>query len=243
MTANNTKQKPNRVEDLLNAAASTAQERSIPKTPLSVGQGIYIYKVNNSENQASSVLLGFDHGKFLMFHRPILKGIPLSLAPGDRFIIKFVSKGQLVGFRSRLLGSYGTVIENTPLNVFFSSFPDEIESLDIRSVERKDVFIPARIQFREQQECKAIVLDLSRRGARILFNPPFPIKKNSKLKCSIMLPTNRNIIGQQISVKRVFRLPDGKVEIGVTFDFSEDNKSRESEHAIVQYLSLADFEK
>ena len=56
-----------------------------------------------------------------------------------------------------------------------------------------------------------------------------------------MMPTGYHVIRLPLIIRRVYKLPDKKVEIGVEFDYKRTEKGAELEERIVQYLSLSEL--
>ena len=233
--------KRKRVKNIVDATSASAQKRAIPKTPLTVGQEIFVFNANNTDSRASSTLLGYKYGEFLCFEKPASKNGPLHINVGEKFIIKFISKGEVIGFRSRLISTVGAMNKDNPIELYLAEFPEDVETLKIRSVERMDVFIPA-VCVLAGKKVKAVLLDLSRRGGRFLFKPPHPIKKGTKFTASIMMPTGYHVIDLPMEIRRIFELTGGKVEVGVEFDYSRAENGDELEERIVQYLALSELE-
>ena len=230
-----------RIQGIMDSSADTAQDRAMPDTPLAVGQSIYVFKVNKAEYQADSVLLGFKYGEFLLFERPKIKDKPLSLQVGERFVMKFISKGKLVGFRSQLIATMGAQFNNRSFNLYYAAYPANVETLNIRSAERLDVFLPALVTFRGGVQSKALMLALSPKGGRFIVRPPYQLKKGAQLKASLMMPTSANVHNVHMVVKRVFKNPSGKIEIGTVFNFAKTEKGEEAEERIQQYLAMKDI--
>lgn len=105
--------------------------------------------------------LGMKPGEFLILQMPAVPSIRERLASRCSLVVRFMSSGTVFGFEA-------AVISHTmrPVPLFFLTFPETIESLNLRQAERVDTFIEAEGVMGEHV-IKGAILDISAGGCRM----------------------------------------------------------------------------
>lgn len=115
-----------------------------------------------------SVLVGMESDEYLIIKTPMVpsdapfSSIKQKLFQGTQIIVRYIYKGTVFGFQSKLIESI-----STPVRLLFVEYPKIVENYDLRSQERTDCFLPAKIKIMDKEEHGAI-LDISEKGCRCL---------------------------------------------------------------------------
>ena len=137
-----------------------------------------------------STLVGMESDECLIIKTPMVPSnapftsIQHKLFPGIQIVARYLYKGTVFGFQSKLIKAI-----TSPLRLLFVEYPKIIENYDLRSEERTDCFLPAKIEIWNQKEHGAI-LDISERGCRCLIKalegkilPYIQIDERITLRC------------------------------------------------------------
>jgi c-di-GMP-binding flagellar brake protein YcgR len=137
-----------------------------------------------------STLIGMESDECLIIKTPMVPSdapftsIQHKLFPGIQIVVRYLYKGTVFGFQSKLIKAI-----TTPLRLLFVEYPKIIENYDLRSEERTDCFLPTKIEIKNEEEHGAI-LDISERGCRCLIKaldgkilPYIEIDERITLRC------------------------------------------------------------
>lgn len=160
-----------------------------------------------------STLVGMESKNCLIIKTPMVPSdapftsIKHKLFPGVQIVVRYLYKGTVFGFQSKLIKSI-----TSPIRLLFVEYPKIIENYDLRSEERTDCFLPAKIEIRNQEEHGAI-LDISERGCRCLIK---------ELEGNILPYTQ---IDERITLRCQFPgIKDDQVVSGTVKNFSRDKQ-------------------
>ena len=112
---------------------------------------------------------------------------------GDNLIIRLLLENEAVGFVTTV-----KEIAKAPLKLYFVSFPEKVESVNLRKAQRLSVFLPAEVQARKTPEqgsdihlLQAMVLNISGGGCFFTTKSaagPFP-----EVNISFSLPGEKHV--------------------------------------------------
>lgn len=150
-------------------------------------------QLTNDAVRFKSQYLGMKPGEFLIIQMPGIPGIREKIVGHCNMIVRFMISGKVYGFESTVLGH---VMRPSPL--IFLTYPDSIETINLRSAERVDTFIEAE-GYVEDQVVRGVILDMSVNGCR------YSIDRSSGMRWPDIDP------GSSITLK--FKLGPGKGEL------------------------------
>jgi hypothetical protein len=126
-----------------------------------------------SPKRVKTVYVGMDYPRCMVFQFPnvnkfgVLKDV---LYPENTVIVRYVlegTSGQIIAFKAKI-----NHIQSKPSNLFFTTVPQSLQSLGLRSEKRASPGIAAEVSFGEKQEAiKALIVDVSQSGCRVAIEP------------------------------------------------------------------------
>jgi hypothetical protein len=131
----------------------------IEKLVLAPGSEL-IMQIEGMEEKFRSILVGLESPVYLMVRMQIPTRFRNQIDKGTIFIVRYVYLGNLYGFKTKTLGSV-----DKPYKITFLSYPETVESLNIRKAQRVSCFIPATIEINKRQ-IRGLVMEISRSGTR-----------------------------------------------------------------------------
>jgi len=180
-------------------------------------------EIEGVEFRFKSTLVGMESDEYLIIKTPVVPrhapfgSIKHKLFPGTQIVARYLYKGTVFGFQSKLIEAI-----STPLRLLFVEYPKIIENYDLRSQERTDCFLPAKIEIRNKEEHGAI-LDISERGCRCLIKalegkklPSTQIDERITLTCQFP-----GIEGEQVVSGNVKNISKDKQEMILGIEFHE----------------------
>jgi c-di-GMP-binding flagellar brake protein YcgR len=128
-------------------------------------------------------LLGVDPGQYLIFKMPDTSKVPFlkeAMLETNPLVVRFLAEdnsGEILAFRCAIKWVVGY-----PVKMIFASFPEKIESRQLRSESRAITRVPAKI-FSEIESANddgelvevsvpGVIVDISKTGCRFTFNAP-----------------------------------------------------------------------
>jgi len=120
-------------------------------------------EIEGVPTRIKSSLVGIEPDEYLIIKAPeaaLPDSIKNKLFRGNQIVVRYLCKGTLFGFRSQLVQ-----VTSTPIRLLFVEYPKTIEAYDLRSHERVDCFLPAKIEIKDEEKNGAI-LDISEGGCR-----------------------------------------------------------------------------
>ncbi len=128
---------------------------------------------------------------------------------GENLIIRMVLENEVVGFVSTV-----REIARAPARMYFVSFPEKWETVNLRKSLRLNVFFPAEIQAKNpvNSDCdihllKAMMLNISKGGC--FFSSRLSVKSDSDVRISFSLPGETHV--HSVSGKVIHNLPKNSV--------------------------------
>ena len=103
-------------------------------------------QIEGMEEKFKSILIGIEAPSYLMVRMQIPTRFRSQIDEGTTFLARYVYMGNLYGFKTKSLGSV-----DKPHKITFLSYPETIESLNIRKAQRVSCFIPATLELNKRQ--------------------------------------------------------------------------------------------
>ena len=133
-------------------------------------------QIEGMEERFNSILVGIETPKYLMVRMQIPSRFRDQIDAGTNFIVRYLYHGNVYGFKTKSLGSV-----KKPYKVTFLSYPETIESLNIRGAQRVSCFIPATLDIKKRQ-LRGLILDLGKNGARFVINTNIDLLSEVKIE-------------------------------------------------------------
>jgi c-di-GMP-binding flagellar brake protein YcgR len=195
-------------------------------------------QLEGSQSRLTSELIGVDEGKYLIINMPPIQSIGNaagSLYKGGTIVVRYVHKGTVFGFTSRIKDFI-----TTPVKLIFIEYPKKIENQNLRDHKRIDCYLPANAKIADNTT-EGIVTDLSKEGC--LFTAKrMNIKKSAdqlqidnEIGVDFQLPgveEKITIPGKQKSIKK----DKDNVDIGILFS----DMATEVQEKLYDFLSIGE---
>ena len=152
------------------------------KEKFAIGLGSELnIQIEGMEERFKALLVGMEAPRYLMVRLQIPSTFRNQIDKGTVFIIRYLYFGNVYGFRSKSLGSI-----QSPFKLTFLSYPDSIESLNIRKAERVSCFIPTAVTLHEN-ELNGLIMDISKGGVRLTIHGKNDLISDVKIDDSVGL--------------------------------------------------------
>ncbi|MFC1867341.1 PilZ domain-containing protein [Thermodesulfobacteriota bacterium] len=184
---------------------------------LTIGLGSeLIIQIEGMEERFRAVMTGMEPSEYLIVRMQLTSKLFKQIAKGSVLIVRYSYMGNVYMFRAKSLGSI-----RTPVKLFFLSYPEKIETCNIRKAERINCYIPAAALLNDN-EIRGVVTDLSTGGTRFTINnKTIELQREVSIEDSVSLSFPLlGIDGIQRSQGRIKRL-DGdieKISFGIQFE-------------------------
>ncbi len=183
-----------------------------------------------------SSLVGKERGVYLIVHTPAIPNFFMKLNKERQVIVRYIHEGVVYGFQCTLIH----FIEK-PVRLSFLSYPENIETINLRTHERVSCFLPASASVKNAVY-EGVVLDLSISGCSFYHMPEdidsFPrIENEEAVTLSLQLMGGMDECSVTAVVKNS-RRDNRKVMIGSEFR----DMSPEIKEEIKKYIQkISDF--
>ena len=194
-------------------------------------------QLEGEKKRLTSELMGVEEDKYLVIKSPSLQymsHVSNLLYEGNTVIVRYLYKGTVFGFKSRI--KY--VITN-PIKLLILEYPKKIENQNLRKHRRVDCYLPASVRI-TGNTIEGTIIDISREGYQ------FTVEKSkieSSLKIfqvenetsvSFKLPGVEKVL--TVTGKQKYIIEDSdSVKIGILFD----NMTIEVQERLFDFLSTA----
>lgn len=131
------------------------------KMELPIGHEMLV-QFEGEKARFKSTYYGQKPEEFLIIQMPGIPGIREKLLNGGRLVIRYLVGGRVYGFKAH---SQGHVVRPCPL--IFLSYPQSVESLNLRKSERVNTFLDAKGSI-DGVIMDGVILDLSAGGCMLL---------------------------------------------------------------------------
>ncbi len=129
---------------------------------INIGTSMMVNR-QDSEKGLKCNFVGLDQDRILVLSLPGLAAESAGLLENTPVTVRYLSSGRIFGFYSQVLGHF----RNSNLRYLFLSYPETVETHNLRQDTRVDCYLPAKAVFREQ-EVGGVVRDLSQGGMRFV---------------------------------------------------------------------------
>lgn len=165
-----------------------------------------------------SSLVGIEPDEYLIIKGPeaaLYEILRNKLFRGTRIFIRYLCKGTLFGFRSKLLEAIFTSKQ-----LLFVEYPKTIENYDLRSHERIGCFFPAKIKIKDEEK-NGVILDISEGGCRCVIKssdgeklPSVQIDERIILRCQFPGTESEQVVSGEV---RNVGMDKQKAVLGIQF--------------------------
>lgn len=191
-------------------------------------------KIDGVEVALTSEFVGMEEKEYLIlkFPKPF-RFIKHKLFPGNLITIEYVYRGTIYAFQTRL---FDTI--DKPIKLLFLEYPKIIQLHDLRSHNRMDCFIPAKIKI-GKHAFSGVIMDISDRGCRwhskeLTDEALAPILSNEKINLICQFP---GMVGELEVLGKAKNIKKNKQEKVLGFVFQKG--SLEAQKMITQYIFSA----
>ncbi len=176
-------------------------------------------QLEGSPCRLTSELIGVDEGKYLIIKMPPIQSMgnaASSIYKGSNIVIRYVHKGTVFGFKSRIIHFI-----TSPVKLMFLDYPRKIENQNLRSHKRIDCHLPANVKIADNT-VEGSVTDISKEGCRFtlkmvkLEDSPDLLQIDNDIGVSFQLPgveEKLTITGKQKNIRK----DKDSVNIGILF--------------------------
>ena len=141
------------------ADAARTRSEQIIFSGMEIGTSLSV-EIPRAQIRFPSRLLGLEPDQFVIIKLPPLTGMRQSFKPGLDIVIRFVSNGSIIGFKSSIIQ-----IHFEPLGVGFLEFPLYAERISLRKQKRVQCFFTALAKIRGS-DFEGAILDINTKGCR-----------------------------------------------------------------------------
>lgn len=132
-------------------------------------------QIEGMEERFKAILVGIESPKYLMVRMQIPSKFRNQIDKGTNFIVRYLYLGNIFGFKTKSLGSV-----KEPFKVTFLSYPEIVESFNIRKAQRISCFIPATMAIKQRQ-LKGLVTGISKNGTHFTINTDVDLMNQIKI--------------------------------------------------------------
>jgi c-di-GMP-binding flagellar brake protein YcgR len=157
---------------------------------------------------------GCKYNHFLIIDHPIRDGRPVPIGDDTQCIIRFISEGEIIGFRSVI-----TALIRNPEALAFLRYPKSVEVSRLRQSDRYPVQIeavcaPKKLAGHIDAYPRAMMLNLSEGGCLLESIESFD--KGELVYLTVFIPERPPVIDLESEIKRVDKKGD-KFHLGMAF--------------------------
>ncbi len=194
-------------------------------------------QLEGSQSRLKSELFAIEEGKYLIIKlSPFqsLENFTKLVYVGTRIIIRYMHKGTVFGFKSRIKH---VMIE--PAKLIFIEYPEKIETHELRAHKRLDCYLPANVRI-EDNTIAGTITDISKGGCQLtvktvnIGKSADLLQIDNEIVVSLQLPgveEKLTITGKQKNIK------EDKVNVNIGVEFN--NMNTEVQERLYDFLSTA----
>lgn len=206
---------------------SQSQRRMIDPfraTPIQPGMALFVdFKFGNARAKASSQLVGYIQGEYIILQTPKINGAFTNYAGQKEVVVRYLLNGCIYGFKVAIIRML-----SSPLNLTFLKYPDQIEEISLRKSPRVQVVIP--LEREGGDPTKEWMLNLSTNGG--LFQLAGHVRIDEKINVSFTLPDGERVEKLGCIIRRL-DASSSRITAGVQFDHKHPDFPK-----ISSYLSI-----
>lgn len=113
---------------------------------------------------AKTTLVGMERNSYLIARSPQISGIRTKLHKENHVTVRYLYEGKVYGFKCTLLG-----VIDEPFRLMLLSYPERIETVNLRKQERVSCFLPAKL-IKDNLDYAGVILDISAGGCNFFFD-------------------------------------------------------------------------
>jgi c-di-GMP-binding flagellar brake protein YcgR len=161
-----------------------------------------------------TTLVGMERGRYLICSAPSLPGLWTVLNALDQTTVRYLHDGVVYGFKCTLLTTLAK-----PFQLLVLSYPDKIETVNLRQHQRVPCLIPAKAKT-DQTDWDGALLDLSLSGCCFVWDMPreaqAAVTSGDEMEISYRMPGSP---GEQVAKLKVtsVRKYGSRVTVGGSF--------------------------
>ncbi|MEW6264653.1 MAG: flagellar brake protein [Thermodesulfobacteriota bacterium] len=178
------------------------------------GVSVMLQVRDSPEGKYTTFFRGYKNKDYLILDHPVKEGKLAPIADDTPCIIRFIHEGNIIGFRSRVLG-----VIRTPYPLIFLRYPQSVEMSRLRKFDRYPVKIevvcaPRKLNGLVDSYPRDNILNLSAGGCQIEAFEHF--LRDQTIFLTVFLPEQGKINDLEAEVKRVDKKGD-KFILGIAF--------------------------
>ncbi len=133
-----------------------------------VGDKLQLQRVGaESGERYSSTVIGFMPGKSLLITSPLVNDKPILVKDGQQFAVRMLQGSYIQGFVAKVLHN-----AHTPYPHLHLSFPEEVESIEVRNADRVETDVPilardSKLPDERDNWKQASIKDISATGSKL----------------------------------------------------------------------------
>ncbi len=197
--------------------------------------------INGLDAKLTSALVGYSKAKYVVTHVPsLMEGnkdlLFQHLYSGNDVTVRYLHSGVIFGFRCAVIKYLFS-----PFPLLFLTFPEKVESYNLRRHKRIPCLLPAVVRVGETS-VKGLVTDLSLSGCEVVLSlarechPCFAIDDEVHVACPLFGDDAQDSLTCRI--KRAAS-DTGKIEFGLKFSFLSD-AARQTILGYIQSAAILD---
>lgn len=168
-------------------------QRQVEEDNLAIGLGTEIsLQFDRIMRRIDGVFVGMSRGECLIVQvdTSVFDRMNSGYLWRSEVIGRYLHNGRVVGFKAKFLE-----VISFPIKAVFISYPEKLESIDLRRHPRTDCYLPARITHRGR-EWEAHILDISEGGCRCSVKD-YPDPQEVELSVEDQVVLNTHLLGDE----------------------------------------------
>jgi hypothetical protein len=185
--------------------------------------------------RCASFFRGSKEHQYVLIDHPLHNGFPARMEENKSCVVRFISEGNVFGFSGHIL----SVIRH-PFPLVFLTYPNQLESINLRTTPRYPVRIEASYAHQPQEGSApesgtGLIINISEGGCLLegkdFFDP------GSRLTLSFTIPPQEPVQELEVEVKRV-KKRDEQAHLGLTFITPSESNARKINDYLARMKSL-----
>ena len=164
-----------------------------------------------------ATLVGMERGSYLICNVPSSRkiGIWTTMHKENHVIIRYLHMGIVYGFHCTLIAAL-----ESPFNLLVLSYPEQIETVNLRQHGRIPCLIPAAMKINDHTY-KGATIDVSMSGSCFVFHlsagdEPAQVQRGDEATLSMQIPGSQNEVTIKMDIVAI-RTDNSKVTLGTRF--------------------------
>ena len=188
------------------------QQSSAPEIPVGARCQIQVGKT-----RYTSTLRGSNFPKFIIMDIPFDNNKPVIVHHHAEGVVRFESGGVISGFEAQVTKQY-----TSPFAIWVTSYPEEIQSVNLRKSQRITTFLLSKLVSPDKREMEGAIVDLSE-GGGLFVTGSNSVKEGARHLLEVTLPSGETI--QELScVAKSVKQKGEKTLVGLLFNVETNEK-------------------